>query len=45
MPGHKVIQSDALSRRPDFVPDENHDNEDIMMLSDKLFVNLIDMEL
>jgi hypothetical protein len=45
MPGHKMIQLDALSRRPDFVPDEDHDNEDVTMLSDKLFVNLIDMEL
>src|SRR6266446_1588969 len=45
MPGHKMIQSDALSRRPDFVPDEDHDNEDVTLLPDKLFVNLIDMEL
>ena len=40
-----MIQSDALSRRSDFIPDEDHDNEDVTMLSDKLFVNLIDMEL
>jgi len=45
MPGHKMIQSDALSRQPDFIPDEDHDNEDITLLPDKLFVNLINTEL
>src|SRR6266702_6055793 len=44
-PGHKMIQSDALSRRPDFVPDEDHDNEDMTLLPDQLFVNLINTEL
>ena len=43
--GSKMIQSDALSRRPDFVPEEDNDNEDIMMLPDNLFVNLIDLDL
>ena len=45
IPGHKMIQSDALSRRPDFIPDEDNDNEDITMLPNNLFVNLIDVEL
>ena len=27
------------------IPDEDHDNEDIIMLPDNLFINLIDMEL
>lgn len=44
-PGHKMVQSDALSRRPDFVPDEDNDNEDIVMLPDNLFISLIDTEL
>ena len=44
-PGYKMVQSDALSRRPDFIPDEDNDNEDIVMLPDNLFINLIDMEL
>jgi hypothetical protein len=44
-PGHKMIQSDALSRRPDFVPENDTDNEDMTMLPDKLFINLIDTEL
>ena len=40
-----MIQSDALSRRPDFVPEEDNDNEDITMLPDNLFINLIDLNL
>jgi hypothetical protein len=44
-PGHKMILSDALSRRPDFVPENDTDNDDMMMLPDDLFVNLIDTEL
>jgi hypothetical protein len=27
------------------IPDEDHDNEDIVLLPDNLFINLIDMEL
>ena len=44
-PGNKIIQSDALSRRPDLCPDNDNDNEDIIMLPDDLFLNLIDLEL
>jgi hypothetical protein len=44
-PGNKMIQSDALSRRPDYVPDEDNDNEDIVMLPDALFINLVDLDL
>ena len=40
-----MIQSDALSRRPDFVPDNDDDNDDIIMLPEELFINLIDAEL
>jgi hypothetical protein len=40
-----MVQSDALSRRPDFVPHENNDNDDITILPDGLFVNLIDLDL
>ena len=43
--GSKMIQSDALSCRPDFVPDEDNDNEDITMLPENLFINLIDLDL
>ena len=40
-----MIQSDALSRRPDLFPENDNDNEDIIMLPDDLFLNLIDLEL
>ena len=40
-----MIQSDALSRRPDFCPDEDTDNENIIMLPDDMFLNLIDTDL
>jgi hypothetical protein len=40
-----MVQSDALSRRPDYCPDEDNDNDDIVMLPDNLFLNLIDTEL
>ena len=43
--GHKMVQSDALSRRPDFVPVDDDDNDDMTMLPDSLFINLIDTEL
>lgn len=36
-PGSKMIQSDALSRRPDHMI-EDHDNEDVILLPDSLFV-------
>ena len=41
-PGHKMIQSDALSRWPYLCPDEDTDNEDIIVLPDDLFISLID---
>ena len=40
-----MVQSDALSCRPDFVPDNDTDNDDMTMLSEKLFINLIDTDL
>ena len=41
-----MIQSDALSRRPDLCPENNNDNKDIIMLPNDLFlINLIDLEL
>ena len=43
--GTRTVQSDALSRQPDFIPEEDMDNEDMIMLLETLFVNLIDMEL
>ena len=43
--GMKIVQSDTLSRRPDFTPEEDTDNENITMLPDELFISLIDTEL
>ena len=40
-----MVQSDALSRRPDLCPDEDNDNEDIIMLPDDMILNLIDTNL
>ena len=40
-----MVQSDALSRCPNFVPDNNTDNNDMTMLPEKLFINLIDTDL
>ncbi|GLB38887.1 putative retrotransposable element tf2 155 kda protein type 1-like [Lyophyllum shimeji] len=45
VPGSQMVQSDALSRRPDLCPTEDHDNEDVIVLPDHLFVRMIDMEL
>ena len=43
--GTKMVQSDALSRRPDFTPENDNDNEDITMLPENLFIHLIDTDL
>ena len=39
-----MVQLDALSRQPDLCPEEDNDNEDIVMLPDELFVSLIDLQ-
>jgi hypothetical protein len=44
IPEKKNIQPDLLSRRPDLCP-QGTDNEDVMVLPEHLFVNLIDIEL
>ena len=43
--GTKMVQSDALSRRPDFTLENDNDNEDITMLPKNLFIHLIDTDL
>ena len=43
--GARMVQSDALSRWPDFTPEEDTDNENVVMLPETIFVNLIDTEL
>jgi Integrase zinc binding domain len=37
-----MVQSDALSRREDHVPENDTNNEDAILLSDELFVNFVD---
>ena len=51
LPGNKMILLDTLSQQPDFVPDKDTDNENIVLLPDKLFgstpltIHLIDTDL
>ena len=45
MPGTKMVQSDALSRRLDHIPENDNDNEDVVLLPDTLFVRVINNEL
>ena len=40
-----MIQSDTLSQQPDYGLDDEHDNEDIILLPDNLFINLLDVDL
>src|SRR6202044_1511808 len=40
-----MVQSDALSRRPDHCPEDDHDNGDMVLLERDLFVNLLDLDL
>ena len=44
IPGTKMVISDTLLRRPDLCPDEN-DNDNMMLLPDTLFVGAIDLAL
>jgi RNase H-like domain found in reverse transcriptase len=43
--GTKMVQSDALSRRPDYGTDEQMEEEDKVVLPDNLFIKLLDTEL
>ena len=43
IPGKELAGPDALSRRPDLIPKENNDNEQITLLPESLFVNTIDL--
>jgi RNase H-like domain found in reverse transcriptase/Integrase zinc binding domain len=45
LPGTKMVQSDALSRRPDYGMDERIEEEDKVVLPDNLFISLLDKEL
>jgi RNase H-like domain found in reverse transcriptase/Integrase zinc binding domain len=45
LPGTKMVQSNALSRWPDYGTDEQIEEEDKVVLPDNLFINLLDTEL
>ena len=40
-----MVQSDALSQRPNLIPSKDTDNEDMTLLLDNLFLNLLDLTL
>jgi hypothetical protein len=40
-----MVQSDALSRRPDYGTDKRMEGEDKVVLPENLFINLLDTEL
>jgi hypothetical protein len=40
-----MVQSDALSRRPDYGMDKRMEEKDKVVLPDNLFINLLDTEL
>jgi len=44
-PGKKMIESDALSQRPDHCAGYDTDNTDVVMLPADLFIKLIDLDL
>jgi hypothetical protein len=45
LPGTKMVQSDALSRRLDYGTNKRMEEEDKVVLPDNLFINLLDTEL
>ena len=45
IPGQKMVQSDALSRRPDHILTEDDDNENVILLPETMFLRQIDLEL
>ena len=45
VPGKLLAGPDALSRRPDLLPQSNDDNDGVTLLPPSLFVNVIDVAL
>ncbi|ESK81447.1 retrotransposon nucleocapsid protein [Moniliophthora roreri MCA 2997] len=45
VPGREMVQSDALSRQDDHVHGVDNDNDDIILLPERLFINVIDLDL
>jgi RNase H-like domain found in reverse transcriptase/Reverse transcriptase (RNA-dependent DNA polymerase)/Integrase zinc binding domain len=44
LPGTKMVQSDTLSRWPDYGTDERMEEEDKVVLPDNLFINLLELQ-
>ena len=40
-----MVLSDALSQRPDLCPENDNNNEDVVILPEDLFMNLMDVDL
>ena len=45
VPGKQLSAPEVLSRRPDFIPKEDTDNEGVSLLPQTLFTRLVDIEL
>jgi RNase H-like domain found in reverse transcriptase len=45
VPGSQMVQSDALSRQEDHIPENDTDNKDAILLPKQLFVKFIDMSM
>ena len=45
VPGKQLSTPDTLSRRPDYIPREDTDNEGVTLLPQTLFIRLVDAEL
>ena len=42
IPGKELTGPDALSRRPDLIPKDTNNNDQVTLLPDSLFINIID---
>jgi RNase H-like domain found in reverse transcriptase len=45
LPGAKIVQSDTLSRQPDYRAEGHFNNKEKTVLPENLFINLLDTEL
>uniref|UniRef100_A0A0W0FF01 RNA-directed DNA polymerase n=1 Tax=Moniliophthora roreri TaxID=221103 RepID=A0A0W0FF01_MONRR len=45
VPGREMVQSDVLSRRDDHVQGMDDDNDDVILLPERLFINVVDLDL
>ena len=45
VPGKQLSAPDTLSRRPNYIPKEDTDNEGVTLLPQTLFIRLVDAEL